>query len=271
MTLVEMLIVIALLAAIGAIVLPYVAAGLNERAFETAADTTSEQLVLARAHAQATGEPVEVRYHASTAQVEARMFSPWLPGFEFMQPWKSASPVGAASTTTSNAAFDESATRCVDPGGSARNDGAIAESWANRSLSHGIRLANRPPAKAVQSDDQRAARSEDHGSNPTNLTASSDERDDIRLAVFMPDGSALMGAPIWFNDDDGRIGKLTINPWTGVPIFERVNDLEPVVAEVTDAAEDSSTSGKGLDPSSRKAGANDRTTAKPPNEKPGTR
>ena len=41
----------------------------------------------------------------------------------------------------------------------------------------------------------------------------------------MPDGSALMGEPVWLNDDKGRCGKFIINPWSGLPIFERLGEL----------------------------------------------
>lgn len=54
-TLLELLLAIALLLALGAIVLPPLFVRLNERAFESSAEIVRNQLLLARAHAQITG------------------------------------------------------------------------------------------------------------------------------------------------------------------------------------------------------------------------
>jgi hypothetical protein len=65
-----------------------------------------------------------------------------------------------------------------------------------------------------------------------------------------------MGAPVWLNDDDGRIGKLTINPWTGLPVFERITNFE-------DEAADASVADKSDDhrPDSREAQGSSRSKA----------
>ena len=44
----------------------------------------------------------------------------------------------------------------------------------------------------------------------------------FRLAVYMPDGSALLSRTVWISDDHGRQGKIQVNPWTGLPSFERI-------------------------------------------------
>ena len=43
----------------------------------------------------------------------------------------------------------------------------------------------------------------------------------IRLALFMPDGSAVLAEPVWIRDEHGRRGRLAVNHWTGLPSFER--------------------------------------------------
>src|SRR5437868_5810420 len=91
LTLLETLIALVLLVALGALIVPSLVDSLEERSFESAADVTNEQLLLARAHAQATGTPVEVTYSAGQSTVTARPFLPWLPGFQ---------PMGNASTGT---------------------------------------------------------------------------------------------------------------------------------------------------------------------------
>ena len=44
----------------------------------------------------------------------------------------------------------------------------------------------------------------------------------LRLAVYMPDGSAPLVQTVWIRDDHGRSGRIEVNPWTGLPSFERV-------------------------------------------------
>ena len=44
----------------------------------------------------------------------------------------------------------------------------------------------------------------------------------LRLALFMPEGSALLCRPVWIVDEHGRQAKLVINPWTGLASIERV-------------------------------------------------
>lgn len=61
-TLIELLIVIALLLAIAVAVGPTIVSTLDERAFESAVDVSERQLLLARSHAQMSGNPVEVIY-----------------------------------------------------------------------------------------------------------------------------------------------------------------------------------------------------------------
>jgi len=171
-----------------------------------------------------------VRYHVSSAQVEARMFAPWAPGFE---PWSALNPVSAAASSGSKNRDDAAKTM-----GSSTDDKdcTITEPWANRALSSGIRIVNHRPVSAT-SDEQAA------GGVLAQLGLPGDSDSDIRLAVFMPDGSALMGAPVWLNDDDGRIGKLTINPWTGLPMFERVTtpDDEDVSSATAEKSDDNGT------------------------------
>ena len=57
--------------------------------------------------------------------------------------------------------------------------------------------------------------------------------------MFLPDGSALLGDPVWLGDGQGRHGRVSVNPWTGLPSFEpdaRASDLE--VEEGPDDPED---------------------------------
>ncbi len=53
----------------------------------------------------------------------------------------------------------------------------------------------------------------------------------LRLAVYMPDGSAPIVQPVWISDEHGRRGKIEINSWTGLPSFERVVGDDTVMPE----------------------------------------
>jgi hypothetical protein len=89
-------------------------------------------------------------------------------------------------------------------------DQVIVEGWADRDLPAGLGLTNR-------ADD-------------TDTDWTETDAVILRLAVYMPDGSALLVQPVWLRDDYGRRGKLDVNPWTGLPSFDRVTsdrtDLE---------------------------------------------
>ncbi len=58
----------------------------------------------------------------------------------------------------------------------------------------------------------------------------------IRLAVFLPDGSALLGEGVWVVDNDGRARRIEVNPWTGLPIFD-ATAVNRGAVEVADDAE----------------------------------
>ena len=160
-TLLELLLAIGLMLALAGLVLPAVFSGLNERAFASSAEVVQSQLLLARAHAQMTGRPVEVTYDDRPPSVGARLFELTLEPDESPE---------------------------------------ITANWAHRALVDGIRITDQPPeGESETPDDQQA----------------------IRLAVYLPDGSALMGRAVWVHDEHGRRGRLWVNPWTGLPGFER--------------------------------------------------
>jgi Tfp pilus assembly protein FimT len=209
-SLVEVLIAVALLLGIAAIVTPSVVNSLDERAFESAADVTGEQLMLARAHAQATGQTIEVRYRPEKSAVEARIFAPWLGHW-------------ARSTTNAPGGSEVSTNQ---PSTNARDDrdgpSLIPEPWANRSINKSVRIACRVPLGVSQRESSGMSLTPEEAAA---IEAELTNTDDVRLAVFMPDGSALLGDPFWLEDGDGRMGKLTVNPFSGLPIWERLEDL----------------------------------------------
>jgi type II secretory pathway pseudopilin PulG len=145
LTLLEILLALVLLVALGAIVLPSLIEALHERAFESAADVTNEQLMLARAHAQATGEAVEVTYNAGTKQVEARFFTPWLNEGLTARLAPGTSPLAHVPALAAFGELNEESDSGAPP---------IAEAWATRVLGSGIRLAAKPPTAHAEAGEE---------------------------------------------------------------------------------------------------------------------
>lgn len=203
-TLVELLIALVLVLAMGALIFPSLMDSLDERSFETAADVTNEQLMMARAHAQATGTPVEVTYSPAKSQVQARLFSPFLTDF--------------ADLGSSSAAGESTKA----PSSSTESSGTITQAWATRALGKSVRIVARSPMETTEeiAVDPFAETFENFG-----------QGQDVRLAVFMPDGSALVNQDVWLNDDKGRWGVFQINPWSGLPLFKRLADLSAKASE----------------------------------------
>jgi type II secretory pathway pseudopilin PulG len=223
LTLLEVLIALVLLAAVAALVVPALVNRLDEHAFEAAGDTASEQLMMARAHAQATGEAVEVTYSPATGCVQARLYAPWSKEMEMGDVPPGTSPL-ASGAQPDRSDHDEASSSLMPPGHQ-----RIAEAWASRSLGHGIRIAKRRPVT-----DEPAGDARDSGNPAPESTTDDDDSQtledlvdgqEVRLAVFMPDGSALVGDDLWLNDGGGRCGMISINPWSGLPIFQRLADL----------------------------------------------
>jgi len=208
-TLLELLLAIALLLALGGLVLPALFNRLPERAFVSSAEIVRSQLLLARAHAQATGEPIEVLFATDPPRVAARRFDASLVTLE---PRADASD-GQDEPFEVTSLDDKEGPEAL----------RIPEPWAERVLANGVWIADRP---GLPEGDPAGFGVE------VELVAGGDEdveRDEvpraIRLALFMPDGSAVLAEPVWVRDDHGRRGRLTVNHWTGLPSFERVTGV----------------------------------------------
>ncbi|MHC4107035.1 MAG: prepilin-type N-terminal cleavage/methylation domain-containing protein [Planctomycetota bacterium] len=208
-TLLELLIALALLLAMTALIAPAMVNRLDERAFENAAEVVRQQLLLARAHAASTGRPVEVLYRSDPSRVIARRFEP------------DADELPAENGAVGAVGIDEQ-----------QFEATLPEPWAYRQLPEQMQCSHERPLKIDAAGPElgpglRQARQAEAESPAT-----------LRLAVYMPDGSALLGDPIWLSDDDGRLIQLVINHWTGLPTLERVADTpEPDVVEEDEAEE----------------------------------
>jgi type II secretory pathway pseudopilin PulG len=220
LTLLELLLALSLLLAIWALVLPVALESLRERAFEANAETIHNQLLLARAHAGATGRPVEISYEPSPSRIEARYFQVDVAGDRSVDagtaPSRAASP---RRDVESAGALD----RKPEPAPTTGPIDPIVESWADTLLPEGFTISAAPADQAPTGGSAAAAATAPSGT--------------LRLAIFMPDGSALLSRPVWVGDAHGRQAKLTINPWTGLSSQERSAASEVAGAgTVTDAA-----------------------------------
>ncbi len=205
-TLIELLLVIGLLLAAGALVFPSMLDRMDDRAFDSATDVLMNQLLLARAHARAIGEPVEVLYQIEPICVIAQRFDPQIDAEMTRRGVMSA---GAAETGSR----------------------LIAEDWAVRMLPRGFWI----DADLTQADQESP-----FGGSSTYDMASADPAEThgmepLRVVVFLPDGSALIAEPVWLGDGDGRIGRLAVNAWTGLPVFERVQPGATMADDEPDA------------------------------------
>jgi len=212
-TLLELLLAIALLLALGGLVLPALFDRLTERAFESSAEIVRSQLLLARAHAQVTGEPIEVLFEIDPPRVAARRFDVGLSDLE---------PAGGApgAENLTDEPFEVTSLDDEDAPETLR----IPEPWAERVLADGVWIADRSGLAEEESGGFGTAGVRAAGDDQIEIKGDQTLRT-IRLALFMPDGSAVLAEPVWIRDEHGRRGRLTVNHWTGLPSFERVMEV----------------------------------------------
>ncbi|MHC4948891.1 MAG: prepilin-type N-terminal cleavage/methylation domain-containing protein [Planctomycetota bacterium] len=221
LTLLEILIALAVLAVIAALAWPTLDGRLEERAFTSAADVTVQQLLLARAWAQSSGTPVEVIHRPGSRRVEAHVVD-------------LARRRAAATTGPPDDGRDDDPRLDADARGP---DTLIAEAWALRVLPAGVRLGDddAPSDDAPWPED---APWPDDGPGP-------DPDATRRLALFLPDGSALPTDAVELHGEDGRRGVLAVSPWTGLPTFTRAG---PADADAPDVGRDGADPDEPFDP-----------------------
>jgi hypothetical protein len=204
LTLLELLLALSLLLALGALVLPVAVQSLGERAFESNTEIIRDQLLLACAHAGAANRPVEVFYDPDPPRIEARYFQ--VDVAQDRSPKYRRAPRGAVQARWDT--VDAGPARELEPELASDTADPIVESWAENPLPAGFSLTGQPPGPA--------------GAPAATAAPRDTQPRPMRLAIFMPDGSALLCRPVWIGDEHGRQAKLTINPWTGLGSLERL-------------------------------------------------
>lgn len=208
-TLLELLIVIGLVMAIGALVWPAMMNSQRNRIFDSTVEIVRDQLLLARAYAQASGKPIEVIYQSDPSRIEARMFEPILRAMQ----------ENGSGILVSTEQDDDFASIELDD--EQLEESIIAEPWAYRIIAGHIQIRTRPQDDG---SDDRFSGIDDFGDFADKALFDIDlepQPRNIRLAIFLGDGSALLGNPFWIIDSDGRQGRIVVNPWTGIASYEQ--------------------------------------------------
>jgi hypothetical protein len=86
-------------------------------------------------------------------------------------------------------------------------DPPLITSWSVRELPGRIMLTDQPPLEGAEE-------------NELTFESQVQTAPRLRVAVFLGDGSALIGQPLWLRDLDGRQARIRLNPFTGVAIFD---------------------------------------------------
>jgi type II secretory pathway pseudopilin PulG len=238
-TLAELLIACAIVLLLGAIALPVAFDSLDERAFESAGDSLTQQLVLGRAHAQHSGRTVQVIYDPVQHEVQVSLLDlESLAAGRESQPSPGQDGKGVDLSDMSRR-FEALDGMFPAPGDSPMpRDDAILEPWAARPLGGSLWMQQHPPFA-------------EKGDVMTGSFDGVDEEDDatrgtscLILAVYLPDGTPLVADPMWLVDEDGRAARLTISAWSGEPAIER-HSGPPIIAD----AEEPSDAGRSNDDS----------------------
>lgn len=213
LTLLELLIAIAIIAAMTVIVAPNLLGRVDERRFQSAVDVLNQSLLLARAHAQSTGDPVEVRWVVDErftedgtvlrSHLEAALLRLELPD-------------DGGGIDDAPLPRPEFASPADEP--AATDETAIYEPWARQPLPEGIRITEQKPQWLIAPASTGPI---DGRSELRALAPQDDAPRSLRLAVFLADGSALAGDTRWLVDAMQRTAELNISHWTGLPTVQR--------------------------------------------------
>jgi hypothetical protein len=236
MTLLETLLALAIVLALGSVVVVSMDRSLTRGQFERGGDLLDEHVRLARAHASRTGEAVEIVFDLDRRMLIARRFM----------------LESDARTFDASSAFNENpdVAAMTDEGFVALTDvRTIEEPWAEQPW---------PEICGVHREDPRARMSSgelfevvsDAGVDAEFESLNPFDANEIRFTVLLPDGTAAKAEPVFLWDGDRRLRKITIDPWIGVLRAERLSmdDVDASAwAGASDTAADAAATGAGND------------------------
>lgn len=280
LTLLELLIALTLIVALGAIAFPMLVDQLPGRRYDEAAEMLVQQCGLARAHAQREGIIVELVCEPETGRVTARR-SALNDAIGVGDDRDDGSSLLGMAGGEDDAAFmgegEDGAMASAAPGGDWLEDDEaeqriIAAGWAVYRLPNRLRLTLSAPAEEPSGDMGSAealarleaeVRADLEDAEARAMADLQGGEAPFRIAVFLPDGSALVARPAWLIDDrGGRAGVITIDGWTGQARFNRreISDEDDLADELEDGEEDDAFDAMGGEELLDRAGDRGRST-----------
>ncbi|MBX3363711.1 MAG: prepilin-type N-terminal cleavage/methylation domain-containing protein [Phycisphaeraceae bacterium] len=216
-TILELLIVLGLLGAIAAIVLPAVGGRTAAYSFDEAVRQVRSAVGACRADARRTGKPVEL---LAAWQEDGRVM---LVGL-VVQSERDEEPLDVAL-------FGGLTLEGVSSGMSGDQSMLLAgRRYATLPRTTSIRLRE----DLAEIADMYAELDEAFVPEPTPARRGRDVRRPVSLGIFMPDGSFLAGEAVEVVGSDGRAGRLRVHPWTGGATIE-MRRLDAAAGEEDDA------------------------------------
>lgn len=202
LTLFEVLVVIAIIVALTAIVLPTAAWALSMRSLELARDGLDATFLHARAEARLTGRSIEITLDGDL--IHAAWFAP------------------------EQDAVDPS----LEDGFTEDLGAVIPASWSRRRLPRGVSVVTWREYRDGSFDDPAFTRPAQLESGDPAFSGMLQQS--IRLAVLLPDGGALTGVPMVLLSEDDDALVMKVDPWSGRLVFEAVPEdpLESDPAEL---------------------------------------
>lgn len=194
-TLLELLIVVVILAALLALALPFALRSLDTRELEATEDNITSELLRARVKAQESGRAVEVVVEGAPPRLVMRYFDCSDDGLGYpMVPEQRPAAKRVAH---------------VDP---------VRDAWwEESSLDPSVRVTSLPTVDG-------AAREATSRSTKNDMPV---DHDPLRVAVYMPDGSILFSASLLLMHQNGLRSRVSVDPWTGQPAVSRAQAARP--------------------------------------------
>jgi len=204
-TLIEVVIAMVLIAGVLALVAPVLADRLAEQSFDAAMERLRAHLLLGRAEAMSRGQSVAVLYLPESSTLEFALFEP------------------AARAAGDSGSRRESRAREPDPWTSEHDDDSAErpewfEPWMRLDFS-GLTVVEEVRSLTGDVADAEPMSADQWTERPEFNSVIADNRV-VRVAVFLRDGSSLLAREVFLSDDDGRVARVAINPWTGAPSVE---------------------------------------------------
>lgn len=211
-TLLEVLIVLAIVGMLAALVTVPFARHLGGAEVEGAASQVQSALSDAQAEARESGRPVRV---VATVDHKGRTGVACHP----------VEPIAPAPDSGLNGAPERHAQSQTSAG----MEHAFARATRRVQLPTGVTIQDRAGAQTPETRRSVGgmAAAPDRGSDPMPMIESRPSR---TLAIFLPDGSAVVSGPIRLSGKDGRSSEVRVNPWTGVAVLSSEAGAEPNLA-----------------------------------------